>query len=220
MGINQLAMSKTAKLIVTTILVVAAGSAIYQSRRAADAQARFLAGQEQSTPLTAQVEQLTQERDQAIRQVANLRAELDQLQKDQSQPELLRLRGEVGQLRRTTQELSNLLALVIHGETISTATNPADYLFYPSEVFTYPQPLSTQDHVPDPNGNQKVAIHGSPTNGTLLIAWRKNWYPAEILETRYDQHLIRYTGYGSNWDEWVNAERMGVYDAQNQSVLR
>jgi hypothetical protein len=34
------------------------------------------------------------------------------------------------------------------------------------------------------------------------------WYPAEVLKVNRGRYLIRYDGYGSNWDEWAPRERV------------
>jgi len=216
---EKIVMSPVNKILVATVLALAGGFGIYQSRRAAEGQARLLAVQEQSAPLARQMEQLTHERDQAGNQLTILRNEVERL--NQNTPELLRLRGEVAHLRQSALELSNHLAgatrtRLTHEVTPAAIELSSSYL----ETSSVSRTFSPQDHVPQPGEAQQSKIYGSPTNGALLIAWRKHWYPAEILETRNDQHLIRYTGYGSNWDEWVGAERMAIYDAEQQAAQR
>ena len=41
------------------------------------------------------------------------------------------------------------------------------------------------------------------------VLWKGNWYPATVMKVNEDQSrcFIRYTGYGSNWDEWVGSDR-------------
>lgn len=47
-----------------------------------------------------------------------------------------------------------------------------------------------------------------PAPQVLHVEWRGTWYPAEILSSSGSSNLIRYVGYGAEWDEWVTAERM------------
>lgn len=42
----------------------------------------------------------------------------------------------------------------------------------------------------------------------LQVLWNKQWYKAYIIDISSDQYLIHYDGYGSEWDEWVKADRM------------
>lgn len=46
------------------------------------------------------------------------------------------------------------------------------------------------------------------------VLWKGKWYPASVLSVNRDgtKCFIRYTGYGSNWDEWVGGDRYrGIY---------
>lgn len=40
------------------------------------------------------------------------------------------------------------------------------------------------------------------------VEWSGRWYPAQILQARDGRYLVRYDGYGSNWDEWVPPSRI------------
>ena len=40
------------------------------------------------------------------------------------------------------------------------------------------------------------------------VLWKKKWYPATILKVEDGIHLIHYTDYDSNWDEWVASKRI------------
>ncbi|HEV7645887.1 MAG TPA: agenet domain-containing protein [Pyrinomonadaceae bacterium] len=40
------------------------------------------------------------------------------------------------------------------------------------------------------------------------VEWKKKWYPAKVLEVKGGSHYITYTGYGSEWDEWVPSNRI------------
>src|SRR5688572_420415 len=39
----------------------------------------------------------------------------------------------------------------------------------------------------------------SPKN--FVVEWRGHWYPAEVLQSDGSRKLIRYTGYGDEWNE-------------------
>jgi Agenet domain len=47
-----------------------------------------------------------------------------------------------------------------------------------------------------------------PAPQDLQVEWQGSWYAAEILSASGSSNLIRYKGYGPEWDEWVTAERM------------
>jgi hypothetical protein len=40
------------------------------------------------------------------------------------------------------------------------------------------------------------------------VLWKKQWYPATILQAKGGTHLIHYTDYESKWDEWVPSKRI------------
>lgn len=40
------------------------------------------------------------------------------------------------------------------------------------------------------------------------VEWKKKWYAAKVLEVKGGSHYITYTGYGSEWDEWVPSNRI------------
>jgi len=42
----------------------------------------------------------------------------------------------------------------------------------------------------------------------LEVEWKGTWYKAEILETKDGAYKIRYDGFSSAWDEWVQPARM------------
>jgi hypothetical protein len=44
------------------------------------------------------------------------------------------------------------------------------------------------------------------------VLWKGKWYAASVTQVNQDQTrcFIHYTGYGSNWDEWVGQDRIRV----------
>lgn len=49
----------------------------------------------------------------------------------------------------------------------------------------------------------------SPAAGSKVeVKWGNAWYPGRILRADGGRYLVSYDGYGSNWDEWVDATRI------------
>lgn len=46
------------------------------------------------------------------------------------------------------------------------------------------------------------------TARAVEVLWGGQWWAAEVLETRGDVSRIHYTGWGAEWDEWVELTRM------------
>ncbi len=42
----------------------------------------------------------------------------------------------------------------------------------------------------------------------VSVEWSGRWYNAQILQAQGGRYLVRYDGYGSNWDEWVPPGRI------------
>jgi hypothetical protein len=65
---------------------------------------------------------------------------------------------------------------------------------------------------------QTPAVRSTPMPGDFVVRWGERWWRAEVLQANGDQFLIRYVGYGAEWDEWVGPDRFKKYaeeDAQN-----
>lgn len=45
-------------------------------------------------------------------------------------------------------------------------------------------------------------------NEKVEVEWKKEWFPARILEVRGGAYLITYDGYGKEWNEWVSHKRI------------
>jgi RNA polymerase sigma factor (sigma-70 family) len=105
---NTLFMTTLQKALITTAIVTAVGTGVYEARRAAQFQAEASALQQQRDRLTEQNRQLQEQTDSAARKLADAR------QNERTTPddagELQRLRGEVSRLRESARELANLKA--------------------------------------------------------------------------------------------------------------
>ena len=65
--------------------------------------------------------------------------------------------------------------------------------------------------LPVPQPDQTPVVQGRPAHGDLLVEWGKQWWPAEVVKQEGSSYFIHYKGYGTNWDEWVTFERLGIY---------
>jgi len=93
-----IAMTTLQKSVIATAFIIAVSSGIYEARQAANARAEVRTLQQRQAPLTEQIQQLTHQRDSLTSKLAALR-EANERQ-NTNLGELLRLRGEVGLLRR------------------------------------------------------------------------------------------------------------------------
>ncbi len=42
------------------------------------------------------------------------------------------------------------------------------------------------------------------------VNWKGKWYDAQVLDVSGTRLLVHYTGYGSEWDEWVPMSRVRI----------
>jgi len=101
---KAIAMTTLQKTLVTATLAVVAGAGIYEARQASMLRTQVQTLQQQEAPLTEQIAQLQRERDDATNRLASLQAENAQLKFGQNSAELLKLRGEVTQLRNEAND--------------------------------------------------------------------------------------------------------------------
>jgi hypothetical protein len=45
---------------------------------------------------------------------------------------------------------------------------------------------------------------------SVSIEWHGSWFPGSVLERRNQEYRIHYSGYGPEWDEWVDTTRIRV----------
>src|SRR3569833_9402 len=98
---KALAMTTLQKTLITAALVVTAGAGIFEARQNSASQKQIHNLQQQLSSLTSQLAQAQRERDDATNQLGELLAQNDngQSKSKANQHELLKLRGEVTQLR-------------------------------------------------------------------------------------------------------------------------
>jgi RNA polymerase sigma factor (sigma-70 family) len=103
---QTIAMTTLQKTLVTVTVAVLAGAGIYEAHQAAQLRDQVQALQQQQAPLAQEIERLQAEANESTNRLANLSAELANTKQNNS--ELLKLRGEVGMLRKQTNLLANL----------------------------------------------------------------------------------------------------------------
>jgi len=107
---KAIAMTTFQKIAITAALATAVGTGAYEAHQAATLRVENQSLRQQQTPLAVQIQQMQRERDDATNQLAGLLAKDSGLKSNPDQAELLRLRGEVGQLRQRLQGLPSVRA--------------------------------------------------------------------------------------------------------------
>ncbi|HWQ93250.1 MAG TPA: sigma-70 family RNA polymerase sigma factor [Clostridia bacterium] len=102
--IKGIVMTTLQKTIIATSVAVAIATGVYQAHQASQLRRGNESIRQQQTFLTQQIEQLSEEREQALRRMAALGEQKDQRAAETA--ELLRLRGEVGRLRQENRTLA------------------------------------------------------------------------------------------------------------------
>ena len=97
---KTIAMTTLQKTIVAAALAAAVGTGIYAVHQGAQLRGQIRSLQDQQAPLTAEIQQLQQERDEAAGKLAATREENARLKSGSNTTELLKLRGQVGTLRQ------------------------------------------------------------------------------------------------------------------------
>jgi hypothetical protein len=52
------------------------------------------------------------------------------------------------------------------------------------------------------------APQGLPAGTAVSVEWHGRWYAAHVRRSYMGLHLVRYDGYGEEWDEWVPPRRL------------
>ena len=97
---KAIAMTTMHKAVIAVTLIVAVGTGIYQATQAARLRGEVQTLQQQQAPLSEEVQRLEAEADEAKRLLAVAQAQNGQSGSNRNTAELLKLRGEVAQLRK------------------------------------------------------------------------------------------------------------------------
>ena len=121
---KAITMTTLQKTIIGGLLAAAVGSGIYQARQISKLREHNQTLQQQQTPLTEQLQHLTQERDDFASKLVGIRGDKERQQLRKEHLELMSLRGRVKQL---ADQLRQLKALGTQAEaTSSSASEPND----------------------------------------------------------------------------------------------
>jgi hypothetical protein len=101
---KTIAMTTLQKTLIAMTLAVVAGTGIYEARQASQLREQNHALQQQQAPLAEQIQQLQRERADMTNRLAALQAENAKLKSGQNTAELLKLRGDVAQLRHEVND--------------------------------------------------------------------------------------------------------------------
>jgi len=104
---KTIAMTTIQKTLLVATVATAVGTSVYQARRASTLAEQVQTLVQQQAPLAGRIRQLEQERDEGAKRLALLSDSTARASNNFT--ELLRLRGEVGLLRRQTNDLGQLL---------------------------------------------------------------------------------------------------------------
>ena len=131
---TAIVMTTLQKTIIGATLAAAVGTGIYEAQQAANTRREVRALEQQQTLLAEQIQQLTRERDQATNLVAGLREEVERLNRNTA--ELLRLRGQVGQLQEKNQAFATLISRDKQASNMAQALSDPNTIAIPSRLVT------------------------------------------------------------------------------------
>lgn len=120
---KALTMTTLQKTLVTATITVLAGAGVYEARKASSLESSLRLLHQQQTGLVAQREQLESELNEALRQRAA--AVTDRPATEPDAAELLRLRGQIGLLRRQLADLTAQAQAPTHPSQVSGPDSPA-----------------------------------------------------------------------------------------------
>ena len=101
---KAIAMTTLQKTIIGATLAAAVGTGVFEVHQNSQLRDRVQTLRQQQAPLAEQIRQLQRERDDATNQLAGLLAENVRLKSNSNENELLKLRGEVAQLRNEAND--------------------------------------------------------------------------------------------------------------------
>jgi len=125
---KTIAMTILQKTLITATVAVLAGAGIYEARQTAQLHEQNQTLKQQQAPLAEQIQQLQREHDDATNRLADLLAENSRLKKNPHELELLKLRGEVTQLKNEANDETAMSAKLLGDKVkklkIRLAENP------------------------------------------------------------------------------------------------
>jgi hypothetical protein len=72
-----------------------------------------------------------------------------------------------------------------------------------------------ENPAPQKDSSPAQTVRMTPEPGEPVVLYGGQWWRAEVLKTEGDKSLIRYVGYGAEWDEWVGPDRFKVYSEED-----
>jgi len=161
---KAIVMTTLQKTLISATLVIAVGTGIYEALQVSRLRNQVQTVQQQQIE---QIQQLTREREDATNQLAALRNENERLNRNTA--ELLKLRGEVGVLRRQQREVERTATATPSGraglssQTASIATEQANR----------PPPFQLQLVLEEPGEDSEVVTNNTVNAGDTTLNVRK-----------------------------------------------
>ncbi len=173
---QAIAMTALQKTVVAVTIAALAGVGIYEAHQNSQLREQVQILEQQQAPLALEIQQLRHERDDATSRLAALREDNERLARNSG--ELLRLRGEVGMLRRQADELDrlhkeNLKLQQLTAANSQAAVPPAATSVTEIFISRIKQPQTFSDEMIRTNVAVKV---GSPYDSAAVDADLRNLY--------------------------------------------
>ncbi|HWD91595.1 MAG TPA: sigma-70 family RNA polymerase sigma factor [Verrucomicrobiae bacterium] len=159
---KAIAMTALQKTLVTATIAILAGAGIYEARQMSQLSGQVRTLQQQQAPLIAQIRQLKHERDDAEGKLATVQDGKTQSNRDEA--ELLRLRGEVTQLRSDLTKRSDPNMAGFKGAPNLNAPFTRYYINYAPLKAVMRTKLATMYEQLRLSAEQMQAIEGIVTN--------------------------------------------------------
>ncbi|MDE3066377.1 MAG: sigma-70 family RNA polymerase sigma factor [Verrucomicrobiota bacterium] len=189
---KTIAMTELQKAIIGAALVAAVGTGAYEAHQAAQLREKNQTLQQQQAPPADRIWQLQRERNDATNRLAELETENTQLQADQNEAALLKLRGEVSQLEESAAEREKALDDSELAETVARINQVKEWLKQsPTENIPELMLLSARDWI---NYADTPALWHGTTNdfewvlGNLRTDAKKEF--AAFLGSALDDYLL------------------------------
>ncbi|HTJ00469.1 MAG TPA: sigma-70 family RNA polymerase sigma factor [Dongiaceae bacterium] len=173
---KAIVMTTLQKIAATATIAVLAGTGIYEARQAANLRAQLQATEQRQIDLADQNQKLQSEQAKATEEIGRLRAANLASDSDSNKMELLRLRGEVGQLRQQLQNLATVTAAATNNAP-PPIRQPLDLSQFPDSYKLVDKYSATNVGIATPTALLETWIYGLETadSNALDLAWE---YPA------------------------------------------